>query len=337
MAHELLIEGGKAAMFYVQKKPWHGLGTALASPPCSTDAIRAARLDWDVLKVPLYVAGGTRLHEAKDRFAVVRADRIGGKECPVFGVAGRKYQPLQNSDAFLFFDPIVKAGDATYETAGALGQGERIWILARLSRDLWVREEDSARRYLLLSNSHDGRSSLQVKFTPVRVVCNNTLTLALSQGGTIRIRHDRFMAQQLDKAKELLGLIETRYNDIEALFQRMAAIRVAVAAVQQYIAQVFPVPTDPDDARAAAKTEYLRQLAFHLSRHGLGNTDAERDPTIWTALNGVTELVDHRKTTRNGPDPTSRRLHSVWFGHGAAVKARAFRLASEWLEEATAR
>jgi phage/plasmid-like protein (TIGR03299 family) len=335
MAHELLIEGGRAAMFYVEKPPWHGLGTRLEAPPSSQHAIRAARLDWQLAKVPLYVAGGARLHEVKDRFALVRADTLGRPDCAIFGLAGREYQPLQNSDAFRFFDPIIRSGRAAYETAGALGDGRRVWVLARLQGDLEIDEGDAARRYLLLSNSHDGRSSLQVKFTPVRVVCNNTLTLALGQGGTIRIRHDQFMAHELDRAKSLLGLVEQKYDELETLFQRMAATRVAVDAVQKYLRGVFPDPADSGDRRAAQKTERLRQLAYHLAHHGAGNQNAIDASTIWTAYNGVTELIDHGRGTRRGPDCSTRRLHSVWFGHGAAVKARAFSLATEWLEEAS--
>jgi hypothetical protein len=179
MAHELLIANGKAAMFYVDQEPWHGLGTKLKAPPTSTEAIKAAGLDWRVAKAPLYVAGGTRLHEVKDRFALIR-------ETP---------SPPRTVS---FLASILGEGAATYETAGALGKGERVWILARLSGDFNVAGGDVIRRYLLLSNSHDGTSSLQVKITPVRVVCNNTLTLALSQGGTLRVRHDRDVKTALE-------------------------------------------------------------------------------------------------------------------------------------------
>jgi phage/plasmid-like protein (TIGR03299 family) len=202
-----------------------------------------------------------------------------------------------------------------------------------LRRDLVIGENDLARRYLLLSNSHDGLSSLQVKITPVRVVCNNTLTVSLSQGGTIRIRHDRFMTQQLDKAKELLGLVERRFEELEQMFSRMNTTFVAVHAVQKYLRQVFPDPVDPADRQATAKAERLRLLSLHLSRYGKGNADLHHSHSIWTALNGVTELIDHRKPTLRGADLTSRRLNSVWFGQGAAVKARALRLATEWLHE----
>ena len=136
MAHELMVENGRTAMFYVNERPWHGLGTKLNAPPTSEQAIRAAGLDWDVAKVPLYLAGGTRLHEVKDRFSLVRADTVNTAACIIFGITGRDYVPLQNVEAFQFFDPLVRGGDATYETAGALRSGERVWVLARLRGDL---------------------------------------------------------------------------------------------------------------------------------------------------------------------------------------------------------
>jgi hypothetical protein len=159
MAHELLIENGRASMFYVDNPPWHGLGTRLAAPPTSREAIEAAGLDWTVAKVPLHVVGGTRLHEFPDRFALLREDLIGDRDCHVFGIAGREYVPLQNRHAFDFFDPLVQEGHAWYVTAGALGRGERVWIQARLTGDLEVRRADESPQRL----AHGGR--IEVKLT----------------------------------------------------------------------------------------------------------------------------------------------------------------------------
>jgi phage/plasmid-like protein (TIGR03299 family) len=332
MAHELLVENGKAAMFYVDGEPWHKLGTKLEAPPTSRQAIQAAKLDWNVAKMPLYVAGGTRLHELRDRFALVREDTLSRPDCTVFGIAGRDYVPLQNADAFEFFDPIVKSGQATYETAGALGRGERVWVLAG---DLCVTERDMTRKYLLLSNSHDGTSSLQVKLTPVRVVCNNTLTLALGQGGTFRVRHDKDIKEGLERTRTLLGLVQDTYSRLERLFQAMAKAKVEQAAAEQYLIDVFPDPQDGNDVTAAARVSNRRKCALYLFRHGRGNEDLTVHGTIWAAYNGVTELIDHRKSTPSGPDFTPRRLHSLWFGQGAAIKARALRLAIEWVRNAS--
>jgi phage/plasmid-like protein (TIGR03299 family) len=327
MAHELLIEDGRAAMFYVNEAPWHGLGTRLVAPPSSEAAIRAARLDWTVAKVPLYVAGGTRLHELRDRFALLREDMIGRPDCHVFGIAGRDYVPLQNVEAFEFFDPLVREGHATFETAGALGRGERVWVLARLRGDLEVAPGDAVQRFLLLSNSHDGSSSVQVKLTPVRVVCNNTLSLALRRGSSIRVRHDRDMKVQLEASKAFLGVLREEYDRAGQLFRRLAATRLTAKQADTYFTQVFPAGATEHTRRRA---EEQRRWAEYFFVNGRGHDLPAVQGTLWAAYNGVTELVDHRKARSTGADFTTTRLSSVWFGSGAGVKERALKVADEW-------
>jgi phage/plasmid-like protein (TIGR03299 family) len=193
MAHELEIRNGEASMFYVNEVPWHGLGTRLSGPATAAEAIKAAKLDWTVAKVPLYAVQGETSVRVPDAYGVIREDLWGQPACPVLGIVGKHYTPLQNAEAFTFFDPIVGQNAAIYHTAGAIRDGERIWLLAKLPSQIVVVGDDVADKYLLLSNSHDGGSAVQVKFTPVRVVCNNTLTLALSSGPTIRVAHTRNM------------------------------------------------------------------------------------------------------------------------------------------------
>jgi phage/plasmid-like protein (TIGR03299 family) len=283
-------------------------------------------LDWSVAKVPLYVAGGPRLHEVPDRFAIVREDRLGQPDCPVFGIAGRDYVPLQNTDAFAFFDPLVIDGQATYETAGALGNGERVWVQARLTGDeLEVASGDVVQRFLLLSNGHNGSSSVQVKLTPVRVVCNNTLTLALSRGLVIRIRHDEDMAERLAKAKELLGVVRREYDELAMLFRRLAAVELTRQRALEYFADVFPDRATADSTQRALRH---RAWALHFYEHGRGNAAPRVRETLWAAYNGVTELVDHCRA-RAAADFTTKRLGSVWFGSGAAIKARALEVAEQ--------
>jgi phage/plasmid-like protein (TIGR03299 family) len=326
MAHELLIDDGQAAMFYVDERPWHGLGTRLTAPPSSREAIEAARLDWSVVKVPLYVVGGTRIHELPHRFAILREDEIGRKHCHVFGIAGREYTPLQNREAFEFFDPLVQDARATYETAGALGHGERVWIQARLAGDFEVVSGDAVQRFLLLSNSHDGTSSVQVKLTPIRVVCNNTLTSALAKGRTIRVRHDRDVRDRLEHAKELLGVIEAQYLEIAALFRRMAEVRFNQDRAAKYFADVFPERATADANRQSLEN---RRWALHFYEHGRGNEAPKVRHTLWAAYNGVTELIDHRRPANQAVDYSKKRLRSVWYGAGAATKERALRLAEQ--------
>ena len=345
MAHELLIEDGKAAMFYTGDKPWHGLGQRLDNPATAAEAIRAARLDWEVTKVPLYIAGGNRLHELPGKHAVVRADRIGTSACRALGIVGDNYEVLQNRDAFAFFDEIAGDGRAIYHTAGALGTGERIWILAKLPGDIWVAGRDAVERFLLLSNSHDGESAVQVKFTPIRVVCHNTLTQALARGFTHTVRHDRDLWGGLRDVQEALGFITREYDALAQAFKSFALVRLDQEALVAYLASVFPGPKDVDDERAWERIDAWRYWSAWLFRHGKGNQEKGIAGTLWAAYNGVTELVDHSAGPLVGPravengrqlpergspagalraTPPARRLESCWFGTGFRTKVRAW-------------
>ncbi len=135
-----------------------GKGQELSGPATAQQAIKAARLDSHVEKVPPYIAGGTRLHELPGKYAVVRADRIGTSDCRAIGIVGEHYEVLQNRDAFRFFDEIAGEGRAICHTAGALRSGERVWILAKLPGDIMVANKDAVEKFLLLSNSHLGKA-----------------------------------------------------------------------------------------------------------------------------------------------------------------------------------
>jgi phage/plasmid-like protein (TIGR03299 family) len=329
MAHRLEIRNGEASMFYVGEPPWHKLGTPLSKPATAAEAIRLAKLDWRVHKVPLYASDGVVNHSLDRMYGVVRSDMWGKPDCPVLGIVGEAYTPLQNSEAFSFFDPIVGKDAAIYHTAGVLRDGERIWIMAKLPSDIIVKGDDVAEKYLLLSNSHDGQSSVQVKFTPIRVVCQNTLTMALSEGRTIRVAHTKDMADRLERARAMLGIIERRYDGIGLTFQRMCKVQVDRERLSGYLSKVFPDPTDEEDETARRRALHNRLLAEHLFDQGKGNNVAGVRGTLWAAYNGVTELVDHRETKQTD----DRRLDAMWFGEGYSTKARAFRIAKEMLQQ----
>lgn len=319
-------------MFYVREVPWHGLGTKLDKPATAAEAIKAANLDWTVTKVPLYAVAGDVSRRVEGQYATVPAHKWNTTDCPIFGTVGEGYRPLQNTEAFDWFDGIVGEGAAIYHTAGALGQGERVWVLAKLPGHIQVADDDITDKYLLLSNSHDGESSVQIRFTPVRVVCANTLGQALREpGSTIRVAHTRDLKDRLEQAKKNLRIIDTRYRQIEAAFRQMVAVKMDEARLTTYLTTVFSDPADADDQRAAERVFKQRGKAAWYFENGKGNTLKAVAGTLWAAYNGVAEFVDHGPTKRSA----SSQLEYVWFGPGAGIKVRAFeaarkQMAGDW-------
>jgi len=184
-------------MAYFGDTPWHSLGVKLDHPATAEEAIISSGLDWQVRKEPLFLAayaGSMAVGQIiEDHYATIRStDRA------VLGVVGDRYQPLQNREAFGFFDYVVGQGAAVYHTAGSLSGGRRIWLLAKLPETIKVRGNDIVDQYLLLSNGHDGSTAVQIKLTPIRVVCNNTLSLALRDGHKVySVRHTASVAEKI--------------------------------------------------------------------------------------------------------------------------------------------
>jgi len=337
VAHELNVKNGKASMFYWGDVPWHGLGTALNGPATSAEAIKAAQLDWKVLKVPLCALDKTGSAKVPDYFATVPEYAWGEQGCPVFGVVGRDYKLLQNTDAFRFFDSIVGMGAAIYHTAGALRNGSRVWVLAKLPSCIRVVGDDLAEKYLLLSNGHDGHTAIRIKFTPVRVVCQNTLTRALKAGPTASIAHKPDMPRRLDKAKETLGIINAQFKTMEQDFQRMARMTLTDELLASYLAAVFPAPPPtPGESRMAESLReralFDREQSARLAVEGKGNDVKNVRNTLWAAYNGVTEYVDHLWGKFKPKTDRARRLNSLWFGRGHQMKSRAYEQAVAMLD-----
>ena len=186
MSHDLNMNNGKASMFYVGETPWHKLGTKLENPATAYEAIDAAGLNYTVIKNPIVtVLRSNKIKTIANHFATVRTDTE-----EILGVVGSRYEVIQNRNAFSFFDALIGSDEAIYHTAGALGKGERIWILAKLPDYIRVGKDDVVEKFLLLTNSHDGSSFACAKLTPIRVVCSNTLSAALDGSEQeVRIRH----------------------------------------------------------------------------------------------------------------------------------------------------
>jgi phage/plasmid-like protein (TIGR03299 family) len=317
---------------------WHRLGKQLNAPATAAEALKFACLDWKVSKVPLFA--GEREHRPLAKHCAVvredvwrRPDWSPGKNDGVLGVVGDSYEALQNEEAFRLFDPIVGQKAAAYHTAGALGKGERVWILAKLPEDIHVIGDDITNKYLLLSNSHDGTSAVQIKFTPIRVVCENTLTQALSQGPALRITHTRDLRERLMIARNLLKRIQMRYDELATVFQHMAKLPVNSGKLDEYLKGIFPDPTQRQDEnrhqRALQQVKYDREGSAYLFEKGRGNDEPKVKGTLWAAYNGVAEYIDYRRFGKASDD---RQVNAIWFGEGYSAKARAFTVAQKCIK-----
>lgn len=247
MAHNLNFNSrtGNYSFFSVQQKAWHGLGQIVEDYPTSEEAIKHAGLDYEVIKTPLYTKGSgiiensqgieiadTELH-VPNYFANIRNDNNA-----VLGVVGKDYQIVQNREAFSFFDSIVGGGDGIlYETAGALGNGERIFITAKLPDYIRVGNgDDVTEKYIFLTTSHDGSGSITAAFTPIRIVCQNTLNASLrNMSNVVRIRHTSGAKQRLDDAHKVMGLANKLSIEMEGIFNQWAKVKVNDREVKKLI------------------------------------------------------------------------------------------------------
>lgn len=321
MAHE--FESG----MFVKEAAWHGLGVVLDSPPTSEEAITQAGLNWFVKKESMYLENGDII---PDNYAIVR-----DSDNKVLGVVGNRYYPLQNKEAFDFFDPIVKDGVAKYESAGSLMGGKRIWVLAKLNGELEVGKNDVINKYVLLSNSHDGTSNVQTKITPVRVVCMNTLTAALRtkaihQEDEVKVRHTKSLTDKLKEGARILKTINDSYDNLYKIWKKMTEVKMPTVDVIEYFGTVFPAPKN---SKNPYKTERIRTELHMLSAESsLGATLDSSAGTLWGAYNAVTAYIDHIRSIRK--DSTDEKhLENVWFGSRYKTKNLALQVAIKYMDK----
>ena len=293
--------------------PWHNLGIELNHPKTAREAIEMAGLNYTVVKKPLELITGLK----QDAYITVRTDT--GE---VLGFVNSSYEPIQNIDAFTFFDALVAKDEAIYETAGVLGKGERIWILAKLPGHITVNGNDIINKYLLLINSHDGSLHIRMKVTPIRVVCNNTLTSALQGEGEVQFNHTPGAVRDLEQAVTMLGLSNSLYENLDVMFNSMAARKIPDEQLREYVQALIP---DNEEAQYAARAETIRNRLLELHDSGQGAHLARG--TFWGAFNSVAEYTDH---LMSGKD-SATRLNSIWFGRGEQLKLKAFSLAQQMM------
>lgn len=307
MAHEV------ESMVYVGDTPWHGLGVAV---PESTrlkldQAITAAGLDWRVQKRRLYADGGQNTRVGlTDCFATVR-----DKDNRFLGVVGKDYEPLQNVEAFDWFQPFLDEKLAFIETAGSLKGGTKVWILARIEKgSLGVSEHDEVRHYILLSNSHDGSLAVRVGFTPIRVVCNNTLCFAHESKASrlLKVRHNRRVVARLEEVRGIMTLAHEEFVAAVKHYQRLSKKGIKFDQLREYVIRVFGI-------KEPKRSEVLPKV---IRLFGCGRGAQVAGDTYWGAYNAVNEYLNYFRCQTQ-----DNRMDSLWFGNGDRLNAHALHTA----------
>lgn len=322
MAHLIDTTTGRAAVFVVGEAAWHKLGVNISEAQTSDEAISLAGLDWNVEQWELLaVQPDDRFNRipAPSRVANVRTDTNA-----VLGVVSPKYRVFQNREAFDFMDTIVGEKLAMFETAGSLKGGRRVWMMARIPGEYRAGSDDVIHPYVLLTNTHDGSQSLRMLPTTVRVVCMNTLNLALSygRGEGLSIEHRRSLDARVEQARQNLGIITSRMNGFETELDRLIAKPLRSMAIQGYFRQVAQLEGDENPTKTQQKMIEQWQVNLENERNNLPGISY----TPWAAFNSVSEWADHqaRVMGKTSVAKTNNRLNSMWFGAANEVKQRAY-------------
>ena len=344
MAHEV------ETMAWTGEEPWHGLGVQVPANLTPLQMQEAAKLNWTVSKRPSYTLDAPEWHEdvgiiqAESTFHIVR-----DSDNQVLSHCGRDYIPIQNEDIFKFFKRFTEAGHMTMETAGSLKDGREIWGLAKIAEDFELAGEDHIKGYLLINQPHIVGRSLTIKLTPIRVVCNNTLTFALQQGNTasFRMPHVReFGNEVMEAAAEALGLSAERMTEFREAATFLSKKKAKHANVLEFIGEVYQpaiIAERRHNLELKAQGKKIGEEAPLLEQFNMYPTLAvealERQPganlasakgTWWGALNAVTYVEDHLHESQQ----EGNALHSAWFGAAANRKAKALELAVEYAKVA---
>ena len=331
MAHNLHFneQTGQYSFFSVQQKAWHGLGKIIQDYPTSAEAIRYAGLDYEVSKEDIYTtsynADGQRMDTTKrirTHFATMRTDTG-----DVLGVVGKDYQIVQNRDAFSFFDSIVSGDGIQYETAGALGRGERIFITAKLPNYITVGREDLIEQYLFLTTSHDGYGSITAAFTPVRIVCANTLHAALrSHSNAIKIRHTTGAKERLDQAHRVMGISNKLSVELDTIFNHWATVRITDPEVRKLI-QLAMVPnkevlqnlnTGKDDDLSTC----FKNMVDTVYEYAMSNPTQLQETTAGTVFGAYNAVTGYFQNIRTYKDQEAK-VKSLFFGGTAQLRTQA--------------
>ena len=313
MSHE--FESG----LFVVEPAWHGLGVVLESAPGPAEALKLAGLDWTVTPRPLFLADRTIVDEHR---AMVRSS-----DGAILGVVGSDYTPVQNVEAFAEIAPLIESGEATIEAAGSLRGGKRVWILAAIKAGtVDVTKGDAIKAYVLFAHGHDGNMSIRYGFTKVRVVCQNTLSMAMYKDNAkqlAKIRHTKGVKSALAKAREGFDMQRAELKKSAETYRELARRGMDGKNLVRYVREVLKPGAADDDKITVRNVDKIAEL-FESGR----GAELSRG-TVWGAYNAITEYATHLRG--NGQDA---RQNSNWFGDGAQLVDRALEVAIQFAEDA---
>ena len=303
-------------MFYTGATPWHGLGEKLEEAPTISEAIEASGLDWEV---------GTKDLVTKDFQEVPAKATYRKSDNAILGVVGPRYVPLQNREAFDWFQPFIDNGECSLHTGGSLSDGQKVWVLAQLNRDpSEIVPGDEVQKFILLSNSHDGTTSIRVGYTPIRVVCVNTLAAAHQKGVSqmLRIRHTASSKVNLDNVRDIMDNINMQFEATAEQFRFLASKNFNQHDVRKYVKVLLKCDKTHDDDLKTRTRNTIRKVMTTIEgpKQDLPGVRG----TWWAAYNGFNEYLNYEKGRSN-----NNRMESLWFGQAGASNMQALNLATE--------
>jgi phage/plasmid-like protein (TIGR03299 family) len=316
MAHELEIVNGVAQMAYVGETPWHGLGTRVPADVSPAQMLEKAGLDWTVEKKPLFFDNLGESQEIEQRALVRTSDN------KVMTIVSDEWKPVQNVEAFEFFNDFVAAGEMSMHTAGSLKDGKMVWALAKVQDSFELFGGDTVESYLLFSNPHEFGRSIDIRFTPIRVVCNNTLTMSLAGQASNGVRINHRQTFDGDLVKEMLGVAKDKLASYKEQAAFLGSKRFSNETLTEYFNRVFPSLSQDKD-----KVSRQADDAMNYLHSQPGAEFAEG--SWWQAFNTVTYMTDHVMGRS-----ADTRLTSAWYGLNKSKKEKALELAIDYAEAA---
>ena len=329
MAHDLTIrENGDVEFFSAVTKGWHQLGQTTEAKVTAAEAIKVAKLDWEVEQVPcLHQGNNGDLLQVPDNYIVRRKDTL----APL-SVMSSRYTPIQNQEVFDFADSIIGEGQAVWDTAGSLAGGRKIFMQVELEGKLFLNSnpDDTTVKKILFISSHDGSKALQGMITPHRVVCQNSMNAALrNHTNAFKVFHRKNYQSKKEEAIKVLELAHAYFDDLQVVMNQLAESEVTTSYVDGFLGALLPASRE----EVPTRTENRRNELVNLFQNGRGNNGR----TKWDLFNAVTEYVDHHSVGRLSTTRTLRseasdnieaetRFERAILGSGAVLKQRAMDL-----------